>query len=852
MDVVVVESPAKAKTINKYLGDGYVVLASLGHVRDLREKDGAVEPDNGFAMHWQVDGRGEEVLRRIGSATRNAKRLFLATDPDREGEAISWHVRELLKSRGALDGVEVKRIVFNEITKRAVTEAIRQPRDLDQALIEAYLARRALDFLVGFTLSPVLWRKLPGSRSAGRVQSVALRLVCERELEIETFKPQEYWTIEADFATPAGQVFTARLVALDGVKLDKFALGDEGAAKAARSRIEAVPAWTVSAVETKRVGRNPPPPFTTSTLQQEASRKLRLGAKRTMQLAQRLYEGVAIQGETVGLITYMRTDGVQIAGEAIAATRGLIGREIGPGYLPEHPRQYQTKAKNAQEAHEAIRPTDVTRRPEEARRYLEGDEAALYELIWKRTVASQMKAALFDQGTIEIESGDGKIGFRATGSVPVFDGFLKLYQEGRDDDGDEEGGRLPPAAKGEALSRREIKPAQHFTEPPPRYSEASLVKKLEELGIGRPSTYASILTVLQDRGYVRLEKGRFFAEDSGRVVTAFLVGFFKHYVEYDFTAAMEEKLDDISAGNVAWREVLSEFWRDFHAAVEQAKGLRLTAVIDWLDKDLDPHIFPAKDEGTNPRACPRCADGRLGLKLSKNGPFVGCSNYPSCKFTRGMTAGVNGGGGLADDKVLGKDPESGLDVTLRNGRFGPYLQLGEGEGKEKPKRASIPRDLDPNIVDLAIALKLLALPRPVGVHPESAKPIVASIGRFGPYLLHDGKYANLASTEEVLTVGINRAVEILAQPKKGRPGAGRRAVAALRSLGEHEGSKVEVFEGRFGPYVKCGKINATIPKSSSPQTVTLEEAIALIRARAAKGPAGRKGKAPRGRKKPTA
>lgn len=833
MDVVVVESPAKAKTINKYLGDGYVVLPSVGHVRDLKEKDGAVEPDRDFAMHWVVDGRGADVIKTIGAAARKAKRLYLATDPDREGEAISWHVSELLRESGATAGVEVKRVVFNEITKRAVTEAMKAPRELDRPLIDAYLARRALDFLVGFNLSPVLWRKLPGSRSAGRVQSVALRLVCERELEIETFKPQEYWTIEAELKTAAGDVFAARLVALDGKKLDKFAFPNEAAAQAAKARLEAA-SYRVASVETKRVRRNPPPPFTTSTLQQEASRKLRFGARRTMQLAQRLYEGENIGGETVGLITYMRTDGVSMAQEAISAIRGHVGAEYGQNYLPGSPRLYQNKSKNAQEAHEAVRPTDVSRRPEDMRRYLEADEAALYDLIWKRAVASQMESAVFDQATIDVESQDGGIGLRATGSVPVFDGFLRLYQEGRDDDGDEKDARLPPVEKGAALGKGEVKAEQHFTEPPPRYSEASLVKRLEELGIGRPSTYASILSVLQDRGYVRLEKGRFFAEDSGRVVTAFLIGFFKHYVEYDFTAAMEEKLDDIADGKVEWRAVLRDFWRDFFAAVEEAKGLRVSAVIDWLDKDLEPHVFAERADGTDPRKCPRCDGGRLGIKLSRNGPFVGCSNYPACKFTKSMSAnGAQGAMAALDGKELGKDPVSGDAVVVKNGRFGPYLQLGEGE---KPKRASIPRDVQPDAVTLELALKLLALPREIGIHTESQKPVLAGLGRFGPYLLHDGKYARLASTDEALSIGINDAVIRLAQPKRGRGGQPRGAPKALRELGNHpaNGKPITVHDGKYGPYVKNGALNATIPKSLGPEGVTLDQAVELLAARAAK------------------
>ncbi|MFQ3623868.1 MAG: type I DNA topoisomerase, partial [Acetobacteraceae bacterium] len=599
MDVVVVESPAKAKTINSYLGRGFTVVASYGHVRDLPAKDGSVRPDEAFAMDWQADERGEKQMRAIAAALKGAKTLYLATDPDREGEAISWHVKEMLASRRALKGVDVKRIVFNEITRTAVKRALESPRDLDSDLIDAYLARRALDYLFGFTLSPVLWRKLPGARSAGRVQSVALRLVCEREAEIEAFRAREYWTIEGDFRTEAGVPFTARLTVLDGRKLGQFDLPDERAALAAKSAAEAA-RYRIASVERKRVKRNPPPPFTTSTLQQEASRKLGFGATRTMRAAQQLYEGVEIGGETVGLITYMRTDGVQMAEEAIAAIRAHIGEAFGPDYLPAAPRRYSSKAKNAQEAHEAIRPTDIARRPDQVAAALSEDQRRLYELVWKRAAASQMASAELDQTTVEILSDDGRIGFRATGSVVAFDGFLRLYREDRDDAaGEDEEGRILPAMRtGERPGLVAARAEQHFTQPPPRYTEASLVKKLEELGIGRPSTYASILQVLQDRAYVRLENRRFVPEDRGRIVTAFLTGFFEHYVAYDFTAGLEEKLDDISGGRAEWRAVMRAFWRDFVRAVEETKELRISDVADALDRDLGPHFFPDRGDGT--------------------------------------------------------------------------------------------------------------------------------------------------------------------------------------------------------------------------------------------------------------
>src|SRR5690242_19713851 len=638
MNVVVVESPAKAKTINKYLGRDYKVVASYGHVRDLPAKDGSVLPDNDFAMSWEVDGKSEKHLKTILEAARGADRLFLATDPDREGEAISWHVREVLNSRRGLKDLDIKRVVFNEVTKNAVLDAFTRPREIDRELVEAYLARRALDYLVGFTLSPVLWRKLPGSRSAGRVQSVALRLICEREAEIEVFKSREYWTVDAVFGTSRKQTLKARLTHLDGRRLDKFDLDTAERAEAAKREIERR-AFSVSSIERRQVRRNPPAPFITSTLQQEASRKLGLGAATAMRIAQRLYEGVDIGGETVGLITYMRTDGVQLAPEAIGQTRRLIETKYGQAYLPESPRVYSSKAKNAQEAHEAIRPTDLFRTPQEVAAHLDRDQLGLYELIWKRTVASQMESAVLDQVTVDIASADKTVQLRATGSVVKFNGFLTLYDEGKDENGsdaDEEGNAiLPDVAQDEGLERRDILPEQHFTEPPPRYSEASLVKKLEELGIGRPSTYASIIEVLQRRNYVKLDRKRFVPEDRGRIVTAFLQTYFPRYVEYNFTAHLEDELDEISDGKIDWRQVLREFWKNFSAAVGETKDLRVKEVLDKLDEELGPHFFPANDNGgKSPRDCPSCANGRLGLKLGKFGAFIGCSNYPECRFTR--------------------------------------------------------------------------------------------------------------------------------------------------------------------------------------------------------------------------
>ncbi len=847
MNVVVVESPAKAKTINKYLGSSYRVLASFGHVRDLPPKDGSVRPDEDFEMSWQVEGKADTRLKDIAKALKGADRLILATDPDREGEAISWHITEELARRKALDGVQVERVVFNEITKSAVLDAMQHPRVINRELVDAYLARRALDYLVGFTLSPVLWRKLPGSRSAGRVQSVALRLICEREAEIEAFRPREFWTVEAVLQTAGGQTFTARLTELDGKKLDKFDLPTAADAEAAVAKLRAGDPFRVRSVERKTVRRNPLPPFTTSTLQQEASRKLGLGASRTMRIAQKLYEGIDLEGETVGLITYMRTDGVQIANEAVAAARQLIESEHGDRYLPAQPRQYKSPAKNAQEAHEAIRPSDLGRHPRQVAHALQPDEAKLYELIWKRTMASQMASAEFDQVGADIVGSDGRTVLRATGSVLLFDGFLALYQEARDDDpaeDEEGGGRLPPLAENDSLKPTEVKPEQHFTQPPPRYSEASLVKRLEELGIGRPSTYASIIQVLQDRNYVRLDKKRFIPEDRGRVVTAFLTGFFQRYVEYNFTADLENQLDEISDGRIDWKQVLRDFWTDFSGAIAGTKELSITQVIDELDKALGEHFFPPRADGTDPRICPACKAGRLSLKLGKFGAFIGCANYPECRYTRrlGVPGEDEGSEADAGPKLLGTDPASGLAVTLRKGPYGHYVQLGEptGEGKkaEKPKRVSLPRGLSPADVDQGSALKLLSLPREIGPHPETGEMIVAGIGRFGPYLKHDGRFKSLPKDDNVLDVGINRAVALLAEaPGRSRGPAGRK-------LGEHPSDKqpVTIHAGRYGHYVKHGRLNATLPNDEEPEQYTLEKAVALLAERAVKGGKG-KGKA---------
>ena len=833
MNVVIVESPAKAKTINKYLGSDYKVLASYGHVRDLPAKDGSVRPDDDFAMSWEVDGKASKRLSDIAAAAKGADKIILATDPDREGEAISWHVLEVLQKKKAVKDATVQRVVFNAITRSAVTEAMRRPRDINMELVDAYLARRALDYLVGFTLSPILWRKLPGARSAGRVQSVALRLVVDRELEIERFKTQEYWTVEAEVVANS-EPFTARLVKHQGKQLIKFDLSDEAAASKAHDAIKAN-TLKVATLEREPGRKSPSPPFTTSTLQQEASRKLGFDARRTMKAAQRLYEGVDIGGETVGLITYMRTDSVQVAPEALQEVRAVIGGLYGREYVPGAPRIYKTKAKNAQEAHEAIRPTSLSRNPGRLR--LEGDLGRLYELIWKRMIASQMEAARVERTTIDLESADSLTGLRATGQVVTFDGYLGVYEEGRDDAEDEDGGRLPQVPEGADAAVRTVKTDQHFTQPPPRYSEASLVKKLEKLGIGRPSTYASILTVLRDRAYARMEKQRFVPEDKGRLLTIFLKEFFGRYVEYDFTAELEERLDAVSAGDLNWKVLLREFWTAFHAKIGEISELRVGEVLEALDRVLGPHLFPENAEGSDPRGCPTCGTGCLGLKSSRFGPFVGCSNYPECRYTRQLTASEDGEENPSGDRELGVDPETGLTVWLKTGRFGVYVQLGEGDN---PKRSSLPKGWSAPDMDLEEGLRLLHLPREVGNHPVDGQPILAGIGRYGPFVLHNGTYAKLPSTEEVFQVGVNRAVDLIATK---RAGGGRRGeAAALKDLGVHpdDGQPIQVRSGHYGPYIKHGSTNANVPRGADPLEVTLDQAIVLIAKRIAKGGGGKK------------
>ena len=841
MNVVVVESPAKAKTINKYLGSDFIVLASFGHVRDLPSKDGSVKPDEDFAMAWEVDTASAKRVKAIADALKESDRLVLATDPDREGEAISWHLLEALEKRRALKNVTIERVAFNAITKQAVQEAMKHPRAVDMELVNAYLARRALDYLVGFTLSPILWRKLPGSKSAGRVQSVTLRLICDRELEIEKFKPEEYWSIDADVAA-GGDPFRARLVTYAGEKLQKLSIKDRATANAAVEAINAA-SLTVTSVEAKPTRRNPQAPFTTSTLQQEAARKLGFNATRTMRTAQKLYEGVNIGGETVGLITYMRTDGVSIVPEAITQARDVIAAEHGSLYVPAAPRVYASKAKNAQEAHEAIRPTSFARLPKDMS--VDEDMFKLYQLIWRRAVASQMESARFERTTIDITSADKQLGMRATGSVLMFDGFLALYQEGRDDDDGEGENRLPKVTNGSATTVKKTHADQHFTQPPPRFTEASLVKRMEELGIGRPSTYAATLQVLRDRDYVLMEKNRFEPCDKGRVVTAFLENFFSKYVEFDFTAALEGQLDKVSNGDLDWKQLLRDFWTDFRAAIDDIGDLRITEVLDTLNDELAPHIFPEKEDGSDPRLCPSCKEGRLSLRLGKFGAFLGCSNHPECKFTRQMSP-KEGADAPAEDRELLVHPDTGKPVSLKDGRFGPYLEM-EVEGEKKPKRASIPKGWSAADLTEQQALDLINLPRAIGDHPEDGKPISSNIGRYGPYVLHDGTYANIPTVEEVFDIGLNRAVSVLADK---RANGGRRATAkALKELGEHDGKPVRIMEGRYGPYVKYEKINATLPKGTEPESVTLEQAMVWVEEKAAKG--GKKKKAP-AKKKATA
>jgi DNA topoisomerase-1 len=825
MPVVVVESPAKAKTINSYLGPDYTVLASFGHIRDLPAKDGSVDTENGFEMTWEVGNDSRKHLKAIADALKEDNALILATDPDREGEAISWHLEDALRKRRAIKSdTPVSRVVFNAITKSAVTQAMANPREVDTPLVDAYLARRALDYLVGFNLSPVLWRKLPGARSAGRVQSVCLRLIVEREMEIEAFNPQEYWSVKALLKSPRGKEFEARLVNLAGKKLDKYDIENETKAELAVQAVRSRDLY-IESVEAKPAARNPSAPFMTSTLQQEASRKFGMGARQTMSAAQRLYEA--------GHITYMRTDGIDMAPEAVMATREAIENRYGKEYLPSSPRMYKNKAKNAQEAHECIRPTNASK-DAASLKLTDADQRKLYDLIWKRTIACQMAAAKLERTTVAIMSKDGQVGLRANGQVVLFDGFLKVYEEGRDDtSNDGEDRLLPQLMQGEDVEKRAITPEQHFTQPPARYTEATLVKKMEELGIGRPSTYASIVTTIQEREYVRKDQNRLIPEDKGRIVTIFLLNFFKQYVEYDFTAALEDQLDHISAGDADYKDVLSKFWRDFSAAISETSDLRISEVLDVLDDALAPQLYPPREDGSDPRTCPLCGAGQLHLKTSRTGGFVGCGNYPECRYTRQIGGDQQDSG----DKILGQDGED--DISLRSGRFGPYVQRGDvSEDNPKPPRASLPKGWQASEVDLEKALMLLSLPREIGPHPEDGEMVEAGIGRYGPFIKHGKIYANIKDVNDVFTIGMNRAVEELARKaaSAGGRGAARAAAKPLKELGEHpsEGGTINVFDGRYGPYIKHEKINVTLPKDVTPEDVTLDMAVALIAEKAAK------------------
>ena len=813
MKLVIVESPAKAKTINKYLGTDYKVLASFGHIRDLPSKDGSVLPDEDFAMSWDLSAGGKKRLNDIISALKECDTIVLASDPDREGEAIAWHILEELTARKKIKDKKIERVVFHEITKSAVTEAIKNPREIDQNLVSAYLARRALDYLVGFTLSPVLWRKLPGSKSAGRVQSVALRLICERETEIEKFKAEEYWTIDVDLLTSTSAVIKSRLVNLDGKKLEKFDLNSEEKALEAKAKIEAQD-FHIASIERKKANRYPAPPFTTSTLQQEAARKLRFSAKKTMQIAQKLYED--------GLITYMRTDAVNLSKEAIAACRDAILKYFGESYLPKTAKEYKTKSKNAQEAHEAIRPSDVMNTPKKMETKLDADAHKLYELIWKRTVACQMNPAVLDKVVIDSLSKDEKILLRANGQVIEFDGFLKLYQESRDDsDEDDENRILPNVNEGENVNKGDITPDQHFTTPPPRFTEASLVKKLEELGIGRPSTYATIIAVLQERKYVKVEKLRFIPEDRGRIVTVFLENYFRKYVEYDFTAQLEEFLDDVSAGEMEWKRLLKGFWDKFIKNVDAVQPLQISEVIDKIDEALAYHLFPPREDGTDPRSCPVCGKGKLSVKLGKFGAFLGCSEYPECKYTKPLMdvnaeeANDKPKAPNGEDQVLGE--MNGLKIYLKKGPYGYYVQLGEDATAttEKPKRSALPKPLTPEDITLEQAQRLLSLPLDLG------NGIVVNVGKFGPYIKQGAKSRSLRGNDTIFNITVERAAELLQNVAEKAPTV---------VLAQKDKQDIILAQGRYGPYLKWGKANFAIPKELRGKELTAEEALKIVSA----------------------
>ena len=846
MNLVIVESPAKAKTINKYLGDNYKVLASYGHIRDLPSKNGSVNPDQDFKMEWEVDSFSKKYLKEITDAAKDSSKIILATDPDREGEAIAWHVKEYLNEKKLLKDKEIERVVFNEITKKAVIQGIENPRQIEPLLVDAYMARRALDYLVGFNISPILWTKLPGSKSAGRVQSVALKLITEREHAIESFKPEEFWTLSIKFADTANQNFTASISQLDNNKIEKFSFRNKEEINKAISSINKKK-FSITDISSKIVNRNPSGPFTTSTLQQTASSRLGFGASRTMQIAQKLYQGIEMEGETIGLITYMRTDGTNLSKDAVTSFRNYIQKEIGNEYLPKDVLNYSgKKAKNAQEAHEAIRPTDLIRTPESVKKYLSTDQNKLYDLIWSRALSSQMESAKFDRNTITITSDNNDTICKASGSVLKFDGFLKIYNNQSKDDDET---ILPAVSKG-PINIEALIDEQHYTQPPPRYSEASLVKKLEELGIGRPSTYASIISTIANRGYAEILNKRFFPTDRGKLISAFLEKLFSKYVDYNFTAGLEDQLDEITTGKESWIKVLELFWKDFNNNVSEVKEKRTREVLDLLNDSLGELIFDKDNEGNVVRKCQLCSSGTLSLKNSfRGGAFIGCSNYPECKFTRPLSkAKAAAQAQLAEPKFIGKH-ENGNDIYLKNGRFGPYLQYEKipsdievekiSKKKKKTKKlksdvnellknVSIPKGLELESINLEKAQFLCSLPKSLGINPDNQKEITLNVGRFGPYLKCENKSARIENVEEIFSIGLNRAITLIAEAKPGRMSS-----SMIKDLGEHPEDKkpVRVMKGQYGPYIKYKSLNATIPEEKDPTELTMEEALILIEKR---------------------
>ncbi len=845
MNLVIVESPAKAKTINKYLGDNYTVLASYGHIRDLPSKNGSVDPDQNFKMEWEVDNFSKKYLKDITDAAKESSKIILATDPDREGEAIAWHVKEYLNEKKLLKDKEVERVVFNEITKKAVTFGIENPRQIEPLLVDAYMARRALDYLVGFNISPILWTKLPGSKSAGRVQSVALKLITEREHEIELFNPEEFWTLSLKFQDEKKNSITASIYQLDGKKIEKFTFRKKEDIEKAIYGLKNKK-YNISDISSKIVNRNPSGPFTTSTLQQVASSRLGFGASRTMQIAQKLYQGIEIEGDIVGLITYMRTDGTNLSADAISDLRNFIKKSYGNEYIPEKANNYSgKKAKNAQEAHEAIRPTDINRSPETVKKYLSTDQNKLYNLIWSRALSSQMVSAKFDRNTITIETEDKNTVCKTSGSVLKFDGFLKVYKNPNSEDDDE---ILPEVKKG-PINIESFLDEQHFTQPPPRYSEASLVKKLEELGIGRPSTYASIISTISNRGYAEITNKRFFPTDRGKLISAFLEKLFSKYVDYNFTAGLEDQLDEITTGKESWIKVLELFWKDFNNNVSEVKEKRTREVLDLLNESLGALIFDKDDSGNVVRKCQLCDTGSLSLKNSfRGGAFIGCSNYPECKFTRPLSkAKAAAQAQLAEPKFLGKH-DNGNDIFLKNGRFGPYLQYEkvlesiEKENKKKKKKTkkakkdvnellknvSIPKGIGLDSIDIDKARFLCSLPKSLGINPDNQKEISLNTGRFGPYLKCENKSARLENVEEIFSIGLNRAITLIADAKPGRMSS-----SIIKDLGEHPEDKkpVRIMKGQYGPYIKYKSLNATIPEEKDPTELNMEEALILIEKR---------------------